>query len=244
MVVLHHHAPGLELGIAATLCTSIGSSRQVTNYRFRKSMGWEIKASLLYQAYVPRLRLVTLLPARAWLLACLEIPTVARDIIYGWARGLANTYLQDTIAPTTFTHKAKGMSRVWRCLERFSCSEAMVFGLTIWVSCSSAAPLFLKRFGARPAVTRAPAVACARHHLIPLQRVARVHSAAPRQEATCLQGARGLHRARAGSISMHRLLCPLQGCLSTSTSSPSTMLDPQDRAGQKPTKLTATACLE
>lgn len=73
----------------------------VTNYRFRKSMGWEIKASLLYQAYVP---------------------TVARDIIYGWARGLANTYLQDTIAPTTFTHKA------------------MVFGLTIWVSCIISSP--------------------------------------------------------------------------------------------------------
>ncbi|CAE6926975.1 unnamed protein product [Symbiodinium natans] len=64
----------------------------VTNYRFRKSMGWEIKASLLYQAYV-------------------QVPTVARDIIYGWARGLANTYLQDTIAPSTFTHKAR------RCQE-------------------------------------------------------------------------------------------------------------------------------
>merc|ERR1719198_391277 len=25
----------------------------VTNYRFRKSMGWEIKMSLLYQAYIP-----------------------------------------------------------------------------------------------------------------------------------------------------------------------------------------------
>ncbi|CAE7198928.1 unnamed protein product [Symbiodinium sp. CCMP2592] len=88
----------LSPGVSAAILYS----RQVTNYRFRKSMGWEIKASLLYQAY---------------------IPTVARDIIYGWARGLANTYLQDTIAPTTFTHKA------------------MVFGLTIWVSCSSAAQL-------------------------------------------------------------------------------------------------------
>merc|ERR1719220_3033878 len=39
----------------------------VTNYRFRKSMGWEIKANLLYQAY---------------------IPTVARDIVYGWARAV------------------------------------------------------------------------------------------------------------------------------------------------------------
>eukprot|EP00448_Togula_jolla_P023100 CAMPEP_0170591238 /NCGR_PEP_ID=MMETSP0224-20130122/12296_1 /TAXON_ID=285029 /ORGANISM="Togula jolla, Strain CCCM 725" /LENGTH=199 /DNA_ID=CAMNT_0010915087 /DNA_START=60 /DNA_END=655 /DNA_ORIENTATION=- len=38
----------------------------VTNYRFRKSMGWEIKPALLYQAYVP---------------------TVSRDIVYGWARG-------------------------------------------------------------------------------------------------------------------------------------------------------------
>merc|ERR1712038_2073658 len=37
----------------------------VTNYRFRKSMNWEIKPSLFYQAY---------------------IPTVARDIVYGWAR--------------------------------------------------------------------------------------------------------------------------------------------------------------
>ena len=64
MVVLHHHAPGLELGTGATLCKSIGKSWQVTNYRFRKSMGWEIKASLLYQAYAPGLRLVTLLPAR------------------------------------------------------------------------------------------------------------------------------------------------------------------------------------
>ncbi|CAJ1406667.1 unnamed protein product [Effrenium voratum] len=73
----------------------------VTNYRFRKSMGWEIKVALLYQAY---------------------IPTVARDIIYGWARGLVQPWLLDTIAPTTFTHKA------------------MVFGLTIWASCIISSP--------------------------------------------------------------------------------------------------------
>ncbi|CAJ1398432.1 unnamed protein product [Effrenium voratum] len=73
----------------------------VTNYRFRKSMGWEIKASLLYQAY---------------------IPTVARDIIYGWARGLVGNWLQDSIAPTEFNHKA------------------MVFGLTIWASCIISSP--------------------------------------------------------------------------------------------------------
>ncbi|CAK0867325.1 unnamed protein product, partial [Prorocentrum cordatum] len=38
----------------------------VTNYRFRKSMGWEITLPALYQAYVP---------------------TVVRDIVYGWSRG-------------------------------------------------------------------------------------------------------------------------------------------------------------
>ncbi|CAJ1444909.1 unnamed protein product [Effrenium voratum] len=73
----------------------------VTNYRFRKSMGWEIKPALLYQAYVP---------------------TVCRDILYGWARGLSGPLLLDLFAPTTFTHKA------------------MVFGLTIWASCILSSP--------------------------------------------------------------------------------------------------------
>merc|ERR1712146_839543 len=50
----------------------------VTNYRFRKSMGWEIKPALLYQAYVP---------------------TVARDIVYGWSRGLCGGLLGSAIAP-------------------------------------------------------------------------------------------------------------------------------------------------
>merc|ERR1719210_1028822 len=35
----------------------------VTNYRFRKSMNWEISLGDLYQAY---------------------LPTVGRDIVYGW----------------------------------------------------------------------------------------------------------------------------------------------------------------
>eukprot|EP00434_Breviolum_minutum_P014819 symbB.v1.2.013067.t1/scaffold907.1/size153227/12 len=73
----------------------------VTNYRFRKSMGWEIKPSLLYQAY---------------------IPTVTRDIIYGWARGLVGPLLLECFSPTTFVHKA------------------MVFGLTIWASCIISSP--------------------------------------------------------------------------------------------------------
>ncbi|CAK9005771.1 unnamed protein product [Durusdinium trenchii] len=73
----------------------------VTNYRFRKSMGWEIKPALLYQAY---------------------IPTVTRDIIYGWARGLVGPWLLEFFAPTTFFRKA------------------MVFGLTIWASCIISSP--------------------------------------------------------------------------------------------------------
>merc|ERR1719454_1423516 len=73
----------------------------VTNYRFRKSMGWEIKASLLYQAY---------------------IPTVARDIVYGWARGVVGAVLAEQMAPDTFTAKA------------------VVFGITIWAACIISSP--------------------------------------------------------------------------------------------------------
>lgn len=38
---------------------------------------------------------------------CAEIPTVVRDILYGWARGLAGPFLLDLFAPTTFFHKAR-----------------------------------------------------------------------------------------------------------------------------------------
>merc|ERR1711992_446017 len=47
----------------------------VTNYRFRKSMGWPINPELLYQAYVP---------------------TVTRDTVYGWARGYVGSWLLAT----------------------------------------------------------------------------------------------------------------------------------------------------
>merc|ERR1719198_1517591 len=57
----------------------------VTNYRFRKSMGWEIQLPLLYQAY---------------------IPTVTRDIIYGWARGFVGDVVASSVAPDTFFMKA------------------------------------------------------------------------------------------------------------------------------------------
>ncbi|CAK9004693.1 unnamed protein product [Durusdinium trenchii] len=73
----------------------------VTNYRFRKSMGWEIKPALLYQAY---------------------IPTVVRDIIYGWARGFVGVGMAKAFKPQTFTQ------------------EAFVFAFVIWASCILSSP--------------------------------------------------------------------------------------------------------
>jgi len=73
----------------------------VTNYRFRKSMGWDIKVGLLYQAYVP---------------------TVARDIVYGWARGTVGGVVTSTFAPESFTAKC-------------AC-----FGLTVWAACIISSP--------------------------------------------------------------------------------------------------------
>jgi len=73
----------------------------VTNYRFRKSMGWEIKPALLYQAYVP---------------------TVTRDIVYGWARGVVGGVMASQMAPTGFVDKA------------------VVFGITIWAACIISSP--------------------------------------------------------------------------------------------------------
>jgi len=73
----------------------------VTNYRFRKSMGWEINPALLYQAYVP---------------------TVARDIVYGWARGVVGAALSKTMAPETMLGKA------------------FCFGVTIWAACIISSP--------------------------------------------------------------------------------------------------------
>jgi len=73
----------------------------VTNYRFRKSMGWEIKPSLLYQAY---------------------IPTVARDIIYGWARAYVGGKLASSWIPGGTLEKA------------------FQFGVVIWASCIISSP--------------------------------------------------------------------------------------------------------
>merc|ERR1712060_171433 len=73
----------------------------VTNYRFRKSMGWEINPALLYQAY---------------------IPTVARDIVYGWARGFVGGALSSSLAPES------------------ALGKATVFGITVLAACIISSP--------------------------------------------------------------------------------------------------------
>mmetsp|Transcript_72761 Transcript_72761/g.213233 ORF Transcript_72761/g.213233 Transcript_72761/m.213233 type:complete len:316 (+) Transcript_72761:92-1039(+) len=73
----------------------------VTNYRFRKSMGWEIKLGLLYQAYVP---------------------TVTRDIVYGWARGFCGSKVIALVNPTS------------------ALGNAFAFGLTISLACIISSP--------------------------------------------------------------------------------------------------------
>merc|ERR1719401_2698638 len=73
----------------------------VTNYRFRKSMGWEINPALLYQAYVP---------------------TVARDIVYGWARGFVGGAFNSALAPET------------------PLGKAAVFGVVVWAACIISSP--------------------------------------------------------------------------------------------------------
>jgi len=73
----------------------------VTNYRFRKSMGWEIKLHLLYQAY---------------------LPTVTRDIIYGWARA----YVGGKIASS------------W--VAGGTVESAFQFGVVIWAACIISSP--------------------------------------------------------------------------------------------------------
>ena len=73
----------------------------VTNYRFRKSMGWPITAADLYTAY---------------------IPTVARDIVYGWARGFVGGILTGALQPESAVGKA------------------FAFGVTIFAACIISSP--------------------------------------------------------------------------------------------------------
>mmetsp|Transcript_66650 Transcript_66650/g.159308 ORF Transcript_66650/g.159308 Transcript_66650/m.159308 type:complete len:312 (+) Transcript_66650:72-1007(+) len=74
----------------------------VTNYRFRKSMGWEIKPALLYQAY---------------------IPTVSRDMVYGWARGTCAGLMA-----SAFGTPASALGK------------AISFGIVIWAACIISSP--------------------------------------------------------------------------------------------------------
>jgi hypothetical protein len=68
----------------------------VTNYRFRKSMGWEITPSALYQAY---------------------LPTVVRDIVYGWSRGFVGNAISGVALPKT-----------------------VLFGITVFFACILSSP--------------------------------------------------------------------------------------------------------
>ena len=73
---------------------------------------WEIQPSLLYQAYAPASGTSIASPLLAPLMVMAswpEVPTVARDIIYGWARGLVGTFFQDLFAPEEFTYKVPEM---------------------------------------------------------------------------------------------------------------------------------------
>jgi len=82
----------------------------VTNYRFRKSMGWEIRPELLYQAY---------------------IPTVSRDIVYGWARGFVGGMTSAWLAPETMLAKATafGITVFAACIISSPCNEWRGFTL-------------------------------------------------------------------------------------------------------------------
>ena len=75
----------------------------VTNFRFRKSMNLPIEPKLLYQAY---------------------LPTVLRDIAYGWARGVA-AYLVHAVFPN---------------LASSFVGNAVSFGIVVWLSCILSAP--------------------------------------------------------------------------------------------------------
>lgn len=56
-----------------------------------------------------------------------KVPTVTRDIIYGWARGLVGPLLLDCFAPSTFTHKAGGMEIFfWKTSFLLVCGRSLI----------------------------------------------------------------------------------------------------------------------
>ena len=65
---------------------------------------------------------------------CVEVPTVARDIIYGWARGLVGTFFQDLFAPEEFTHKARRAMLTQAIFTAPSIWQDLGFGkIPVWV---------------------------------------------------------------------------------------------------------------
>jgi len=76
----------------------------VTNYRFRKSMNLPIELGLLYQAYPP---------------------TLGRDIVYGWARGLFGGIIARSLGDS---------------LGQTFGGQCVMFGMTIWVACIVSSP--------------------------------------------------------------------------------------------------------
>eukprot|EP00438_Fugacium_kawagutii_P033174 Skav231902 [mRNA] locus=scaffold960:216356:218469:- [translate_table: standard] len=106
---LRDHQHGDDLHRLQPWCECLGVPVQqlVTNYRFRKSMGWEIGGfGNLYQAYAA-------LPVSP----CAQVPTVVRDIIYGWARGFVNPLAVLVFKPQSFTQEALRGAGAWEGAE-------------------------------------------------------------------------------------------------------------------------------
>ena len=66
-----------------------------------------------------------------------EVPTVVRDILYGWARGFVAVALSAVWKPQTFVQEARLVCGDV-CLARlgFVSREAFVFAFVIWAACS------------------------------------------------------------------------------------------------------------
>ena len=56
-------------------------------------------------------------------ISCAEVPTVVRDILYGWARGFVAVAMASVWKPQTFTQEAWQLPDGWVAL----CRDAIVF---------------------------------------------------------------------------------------------------------------------
>lgn len=75
----------------------------VTNYRFRRSMGMPVEPGALYEAYPP---------------------TLIRDVVYGWSRGVLGTWLGAAFPAAA----SSAIGRAW------------IFGLAVFFSCVVSSP--------------------------------------------------------------------------------------------------------